>query len=66
MSPGANPATDPDLQLLLSRSDCVFEETRRLVQSGSLTPEQIHYLDAATRELIVESEAILSRLRSRD
>lgn len=65
MSPSSTPGTDPDLQLLLHRSDHVFEETRRLVQSGSLTPEQVHYLDTATQELIAESEAILSKLRSR-
>jgi hypothetical protein len=66
MSPGSHTGTDPDLQHLLTRSDRIFEETRRLVQSGSLTPEQISYLDSETENLIRDSEAILDKLRSRD
>ena len=66
MSPNSHPGTDPDLQHLLSRSDTIFEETLRLVQSGTLTTEQISYLDAETQSLIHDSEKILARLRSRD
>ena len=66
MSPSSHPGTDPDLQHLLSRSDTIFEETRRLIQSGTLTPEQISYLNAEMQSLIEDSEALLLRLRSRD
>ncbi|HTH50888.1 MAG TPA: hypothetical protein VL501_03085 [Pyrinomonadaceae bacterium] len=50
----------------MTRSDRIFEETRRLVQSGMLTPEQITYLDNETQNLIQDSEAILAKLRSRE